>query len=124
MWSFAPAIGTRGYNVINWNTNSTVMYSPGTSIVNDTFSIDRPAHTVAMPPKEGFAHFWHESDSTTQLFVFSCTVGTVVDIWVDFVMNDDNAPIAGTTLVGATLGQLYHLTIDTGLIVEQPLNTL
>jgi len=62
------------------------------------------------PPRDSLNAKWHSSGLTDPLFVLSCPAGTTMDLELDWVLCDgaDVGPVNGPTLVGATVGLVYH----------------
>lgn len=97
---------------------------PGSSFSDVSVNPTRPVHVFAPAPKESLASFWINSGSSaTSMFSLSGPPGTIVDICVDFVLQDpDTINTAVTrTVITATLGRMYYAWLDSGSVWLRPI---
>jgi len=79
-----------------------------------TVSVATPAHVVCSPPQRSLASFW-QSSAGVALFTLVAPPGSVIDVWVSYVLADPTAFSGGgapATLVGATIGNTYYTALD------------
>jgi hypothetical protein len=82
-------------------------------------------HLAAVPPKKSLSGEWLECNSTTDIVSLSCPVSGILEIWVDYVLNDSDAAVATSpALSGATVGTIYHRQINADASVLGNLNTI
>jgi hypothetical protein len=78
-------------------------------------SLDTPAY-VTLKPQKGTdsTALWYntQTGNTTGLIIATVTTGTIMELDVDFVVDDLGTPNAGPALVAATLGVFYHKIIN------------
>jgi hypothetical protein len=111
LWGPVATAGTPVSCVITWNETSADFESPPITKSDTSVSFDYPAFIDAIPPRGSLASKWHGSAQTDTCFGLSYPSGTTVDFDFEFVLSDLNAPLAGPTLIAATLGTLYHKTV-------------
>jgi len=81
------------------------------------------------PAKNSSAAMWL-SNNSSQIYTvvnLSCPQGTIIDVTYDCALIDDEPSLVGPTLVSATVGKLYTLSLDHsggGLIVPIGLNAI
>jgi hypothetical protein len=87
--------------------------SPST-LISDTSMGVRPARVRSRPPPSASNRWWSISgfSETDVLFVLTYPGSSVVDVEVDIRLVEQEAPTAGDTPVGATLGQVYGSCLD------------
>jgi len=88
-------------------------YGP-TNEISDTGNAFEPAHVDTAPPRQSVASFWsiqgtNETETIAQIVV---TLGTIIDVWVEFVMQDAEAASLITTIAAGVTGQLYAGFLD------------
>jgi hypothetical protein len=118
IWSPVQTPGVPVTCTLVWLNNTTDFESPPVRHSDTSISYDWPAFITSSPPSGGFSSKWHDSASTAACFAMQCPQGSTVEMDFDFVLNDDQAPLTGPVLAGATLGQIYHkiansLTVST-----------
>lgn len=88
-------------------------------------SFDRPAFIEMNFDQFSPSGSWHTNENVDGNVVnITCPAGAIVDFYYTAVMNYANAaPTSAYTLVGATVGTLYHKTI-LGSLVAQNVNTI
>jgi hypothetical protein len=63
------------------------------------------------PPSDSLAKLWFDAGLGLQVFLISCTVGSVVDVHIDYCLS--GAIASGTHSVStAVLGNIYYLALD------------
>jgi hypothetical protein len=111
MWGLVATAGTPVTTAIDWNTTQTsTLSSPGNARSDTSISFDHPAYVSAKPPRGSLSGMWQKviQAGATQLCSLSYPVGTTIDFELDFLINDNGAPILGPALVAATAGEIYH----------------
>ncbi len=119
IWGPVATAGTPVTAAIDWNTSSTTLnlFSPGSAVSDSSVSFDRPAFVTAKPPQESSSAKWQSALSDVTVVTIACPAGSILDFHLNFVINDNGAPVAGPTLSGATLGQIYHPIVNTNFTV-------
>ncbi len=114
----APSTG--GNNDSGFNERRKTLYDVSTDV-------SHPAHLVYTPLQGTLAAAWHNPNTlanSSQLFVIDVTLGSYIDIWVEYVLNrDTSASVTSVTqaLVGATAGQIYLRALgNAGSITPDP----
>jgi hypothetical protein len=80
--------------------------------VSDTsVSVAVPAHVVAVPPPLSLPSFW-QSGTGANLFTLVAPPGSIIDVWLSLVLNDNSVPPTSAVLVGANVGSLYYCSLD------------
>jgi len=100
-----------------------------TAVSSDT---TKYAYACIEPPKgagaaSSYFNQWQDSSATAGFLNVTWPIGSIVDIWYDWFLDDAGAASAGPTIAGATAGLLYHKNIVLGssiLSASLPLNTI
>jgi hypothetical protein len=81
---------------------------------SDTGNALQPAKVVSSPPPRSLCGFWSLTGAspTEQLFALYGPVGTIVDVYCDLVLTDDETVNTVTTTNVGLVGQLYELYLD------------
>jgi len=81
--------------------------------VSDTsISVTQGAHIYTVPPRQSLAAFWN-TGSGSNLFSAVIPSGSIIDVWLSFVLADGDAGAGGSlTLAGATAGFMYYGALD------------
>jgi len=79
-----------------------------------SISVSQPARVVAVPPMNTIPSFWQNATTNTILCNLVAPAGSIIDVWVDFVLSDGNTGYSASpaTLVGATAGIMYYTCLD------------
>lgn len=85
--------------------------TPSREFSDTSISVATPAHLVAVPPPQSLASFW-QGASGTALFKLTAPVGSIIDVWLSLIMNDDEVTIVTRAVSTATLGSIYYLGLD------------
>jgi hypothetical protein len=95
----------------------------------DSGNVMRPAHLSSRPPPKSFASFWNLSGVNESVTLFKLSaqpfsgtsgtgtpllVGSIVDVTMVVTNLDDESPVL-TTVSGATVGQVYVRSLDSGV---------
>jgi hypothetical protein len=85
-----------------------------TNEISDSGNAFEPARVNTSPPRLSLASFWsiQNGNETENLLSMVVTAQTVVDIWVEFVLADGEAPSLITTIASGVTGQLYAGYLD------------
>ncbi len=121
IWS-PTATSTTGVTCsVEWlSTNS-----PSIEVSDTSINVSEPAHIKTVPPAMALAGFW-QGFSSTDIFIITCPGGSVVDISVQYVLNDQSTASSTATIATGTLGRQYYLALDgptTNLLVPVSLST-
>lgn len=110
MWGPVATAGTPVSVSLTWVNNSEDFETPPVTKLDTSVSFDHPAFLDMKPPRSSLCSKWHSSGLSDSLFVFNCPAGSTVDFEFDWVLCDgpDTAYVAGPTLIGATVGNIYH----------------
>lgn len=78
-----------------------------------SISFDRPAYCCLKPPKDNTSIFsqWQDSSLATAWINVSWPLGTVVDLFYNWFLDDQGAVSGGPTIAGGTPGTVVHKTI-------------
>jgi hypothetical protein len=95
-------------------------------------NLDEYAYACLEPPKgvKGFTSYfsqWQDSSATAAFLNVTWPLGSIVDIFYNWFLDDAGFASAGPTIAGATAGLLYHKNIVLGgstLTAVLPLNTI
>jgi hypothetical protein len=120
----ATAAGTFTESIIDWVSQTSGFSNPSSSVEMANTSTAEFKHLRANPPKDSIALMWHESDDNTSILKLTAPVSSIVDITMEYVMNDSDALVVGPTLSGATLGTIYHKQPTANMSVVGNLNTI
>jgi len=125
MWSPVTTAGTSVSCALTWVNMNEDFETPPITYSDSSVSFDRPAHISKVPPQSGVSSKWHSSTLTDNILFLVVPTGSTVDFEIDFLLNDNvnqSGNIGGPTLVGATVGIIYHHPI--GVLVPQIVNQL
>ncbi len=110
---WAPAISTGSYISgscsVEWLGEN---YHPSIDKSDSTNSLSDPAYVHTSPPKGSDSGNWFSNDTTATLFNLSCTAGAVVDVCLEYVLNDSTLVLTVTSGSNGTVGQIYYRYLD------------
>jgi hypothetical protein len=91
--------------------NATDVNSKDETISASTVPYDRPSMLSSQPPKSSLASFWWNSSATTPLFALTCSIGSVIQVDVEFTLSN---ALTGATAAIATgsQGSPYFMYLD------------
>lgn len=106
---------------------SNTQSGPPKTETDTSISFDRPAYCCLTPPKTPNSIFsqWQDSSLNTAWISISAPVGSIVDFFYQFIIDDLGNTTSGPTIAAATLGNIYHKSIILGgatIGVVTPLN--
>jgi hypothetical protein len=84
-------------------------------VFSDTSMGIEPAHVIARPDPKSALGLWNDSNGTVA-FLLTCPIGAVIDVLVDFRIDQNVTPSSTNALVAATVGNMYFRGLD-GLAV-------
>jgi len=96
---------------------SSVTSGPPKTVSDSSVSFDRPAYACLEPPKreQSFFSQWFDTNQAIGYVVITCPVGSIVDFWFNWILDDQGATSAGPVITAASvIGQIYHRSITTG----------
>jgi hypothetical protein len=111
IWTPPASQGASATCSLEWSSGSTLDSTSTVEISDTTMSTAEPAHLRTSPPKTSLASFWQHIGAD-QLFVITAPAGSVVDVSVQFIQNDNEASPTVVTLAGATTGNMYYMPLD------------
>jgi len=112
MWGPVATAGTSVTCSVTWTESSNDFESPPVTKSDTSVSFDFPAFVEAKPPRGSLANKWHGSAQTDELLALTFPTGCVVDFFFDFVLSDFGGSLAGPTISGGTIGNLYHKIVN------------
>jgi hypothetical protein len=126
MWAPPPSQGSTATVSLEWLGSG--VNSPNREVSDTSMSTAFPAHLVTKPPAQSLASFWTtvNAGSATNIFRLNCPAGTVVDLSLQLIENDQELANVTVTVVTAVLGNIYYLYLDgvtTHLLTPVSLNT-
>jgi len=122
IWAPPPSQGSTVTTSVEWLGSAN---SPNLEVSDTHVSVSRPAHLIAIPPKESLASFW-QVDSGSALFNLVAPVGSIIDMSLDMIMVDQSTASGTVATATAVLGKIYYLALDHGtsdLLVPVSLTT-
>ncbi len=125
-WFNAATAGTPVEGVIDWNSlpGTAFVAGPGSSVSKYSTSTAEYTHLKSSPPVGSSAALWRDASDTSAAFTITLPAGGILDITLDYVVNDSNAVVSGASISGATIGTWYHKQPDTNLSVMGNLNSI
>jgi hypothetical protein len=114
VWTPPASQGASATCSVSWEGALNAISS---EVSDTTMSVATPAHIRAIPPANSQAKFWQNISSiSTALFTLIAPPGSVIDVVMNLVLNDDDDPTASffsPTVATAQLGRMYYLALDT-----------
>ncbi len=111
IWS--PAISTGSYISgacsVEWKGAS---YRPSIEKSDSTNSLSDPAHIHSSPPRGSDAGNWYVNNDTANMFIIYCTAGSIVDLCLEFTLNDSSTVLTVTSGANGTVGNIYYRYLD------------
>jgi len=108
MW--APPASQGASTTISVNFIGTAN-SPNREYSDTTVSVATPAHLKCTPPAMSLASFW-QVPSATALFTLIAPVGTIIDVMLTGILNDQDENPVNITVVTTAAGFSYYLSLD------------
>lgn len=127
IWAYAGPVGSSAVTAtLDWNSTSGAgnIFAPGNAVSDTSFSSAVPAHVHSSPPEGSNASFWHTPMDTTTLITLSGPAQSIIDVVIEYVINDANTVISGPTIAGASTGQIYHRDLVSDARVTGGLNPI
>jgi hypothetical protein len=109
IWSPTSSSTTSATCSVNF-LSSALLQTPSMEISDTSINVSQPAHIVCRPQKGAITSFWQQT-STDGLFFLSCPGGSVVDIDIEFILNDSTV-ITTVALAAVLLGGVYYLALN------------
>jgi hypothetical protein len=80
--------------------------------VSDTSnSVTTPATIKSIPPRQSLAAFWQQPSSTSLCYLIA-PPGSIIDILLDLIFQDDDSTNASSSVATAVVGNVYYLSAD------------
>jgi len=111
MWAPIATAGVPVTIALTWENSLQDFMTPPVTKSDTSISFDFPAHLNLKPPSNSLSSKWHASSSTNVALFMNFPINTIVDFVFDWVLNDDAsnyAVVAGSPLVAAVVGTIYH----------------
>jgi hypothetical protein len=108
MWSPPASQGSSTTCSVDWIGSS---YQPNREYSDTSVSVATPAHVISSPPPMSIASFWQTS-STNTLFNLIAPAGTIIDVHLSLILNDDDESLVTVAVTTATLGNIYYMSLD------------
>jgi len=89
-------------------------YGPSKLISDTTVSATFPAVIHSKAPPQSLAGFWSTTGSNESdvMFAMTCPVGSVVDVNINFIVQDDLNTAGVTTTNNGSVGIVYYTYLD------------
>ncbi len=105
VWTPLVTAGTPTTCSIEWTgTNN----SPNVEVTDTTVTSTFPAHIKTKPPRNSLASFW-QVGSSNQICILTAPLGSIIDVVIAYVMNDNEANSITIPLTTGVLGKVYYL---------------
>jgi hypothetical protein len=108
IWSPPASQGANATCSVNW---AGFQNTPNTEVSDTTVSVTKPAYINCKPPAQSLASFWQGLGSTT-IFGIAAVAGSILEIFVDVVLNDTEVSPVTVPVATAVVGQMYYLALD------------
>lgn len=112
MWAPPAAQGSSATASVNWIGAAN---SSNREVSDTTVSTAIPAHVNSRPPINSLASFWSNgSNAAATLFTLVAPPGTIIDVSMSLILQDDDAidSIVDTAVATATFTNTYYLSLD------------
>jgi hypothetical protein len=110
MWSPPAAQGSSVTCSCDW---AGYQNSPNQEVSDTSVSVSTPAHIRAVPPRQSLASFWvNEALGTGTICQLIAPTGTIIDVDLSLILQDDEEPATATGVATGTLGSIYYLSLD------------
>jgi hypothetical protein len=110
LWACTTGAGSASTVAVEWESSLT---SSNTREVSDTsISTAVPACVRTGPPQNSLARFWQAVDNGATLAYLTGPTGTIADVDVSFILDDEDTFDTGIAVSSATLGHTYYLYLD------------
>jgi len=108
---------------------SNTQAGPPKTMMGTSSNVNEYAYACLQPPRDNSSIFsqWCDASLTTAWIVAAGPIGSILQIWYNFIVDDIGATSAGPVIVAGTLGQIYHKNMVIGAQVWTaipPLNTI
>jgi len=124
IWTPPASQGASATCAVEWLAPAN---SPNWEVSDSSMNPTYPAHILARPPPNSLASFWNAVSTSQNMFEITASGGSIVDLVVDYIEDDQEAANNTTTGVATVvLGNKYYLALDgvtTHLLVPVSLNT-
>jgi len=131
VWGPVTTAGTPVSVMLKWADDpaSNTQSGPPKTEMGTSSNINEYAYACLTPPKNNTSIFsqWADASLTTQWVVCSAPIGSIIQFWFNFIIDDIGATQSGPVIAGATLGQIYHKNMIAGGATWTgipPLNTI
>jgi hypothetical protein len=110
MWAPPPAQGSVATCSVEW-IGSVASQISNLEVSDSSNSTATPAIVSCRPPRQSLASFWQQPGTNT-LFTLTAPVGTIIDVSLSLIMQDDDVGVPGIGIATGTSGLIYFLSLD------------
>jgi len=112
IWTPVASQGANATCSVLWSGTVTP-FNQDREISDTSVSVSKPAHIDTRPPAKSLAAFW-QTASTNNLFIVTAPTGSIIDVSLSMVLQDEDSGSAPATVAVAsgTLGTQYYLSLD------------
>jgi hypothetical protein len=109
MWGVTATNGTVASVTVNFGTNN---YSCNTEATDSTINTASYAYLDIVPPKYSLADEWTLVSNTNTTFVVSAPAGTIMDLDLEFVLQDVDPTLSVNYSSGSAVeGRMYYFNL-------------
>jgi len=108
VWSAPASQGANSTCSVEWFGFGN---SPNIEFSDTTLSVSKNAHISCTPPANSLAAFWQKATGVG-LFILTVPAGSIVDMIVDTILNDEDGANQVVAVATGTLGNSYYLALD------------
>ncbi len=105
IWAPLASVGTPTSCAIEWTGTAN---SPNVEVSDTTVTATFPAYIKTRPPKNSLASFWQVASSTA-LCLITCPQGSIIDVTLSGIMNDNEANSTSIGITSGVVGKVYYL---------------
>jgi hypothetical protein len=107
VWAPPPSQGSAITTSCVWSAGTSGQNFVNMEVSDTSNSVATPAVIHTSPPKESQASFWQNVGNNADLFNLVAPTGSIIDVTVDMVLADNELPPIDSTVVAATVGDIY-----------------
>jgi len=122
VWAPTATSTTATTCAVEWSGS---VNSPNMEVSDTSINVSRPAHIKTSPPPQSTSSFWQVTGSSA-LFNLTCPAGSIVDVTLHLIENDQPTVSGVDTVATGVLGEMYYLPLDgtaTHLLLPISLNS-
>lgn len=113
VWTPPPSQGATATCSVEFYMGGSSSFSNTREYSDTSVSTAVPAFLNCSPPRDSLASFWNlPAAADSQLFILTAPVGSVIDVSLSMVINDDEGTTQTRAVSTALLGSVYFLSLD------------